>query len=107
MDPIQSLSVFDTVIELLKAFGLPGIILVIWYFDHRKIDAYRQIVRNDGRLLQDIHDALTLFIQSQARLEQKIDDNRFCPVLRAIQTDLGVFNLSFEKPPKQSAAVKG
>ncbi|MDP8256449.1 MAG: hypothetical protein P9M14_11935 [Candidatus Alcyoniella australis] len=82
MDPIQTVSAFDMALQVLKAFGLPGIILIIWYFDHRKIDAYRQMVKQDGQLLVEIRDALLMFTRETTRLQQMIHDNQFCPMVK-------------------------
>ncbi|MDP8255132.1 MAG: hypothetical protein P9M14_05240 [Candidatus Alcyoniella australis] len=82
MDAVQAASTFDMALQVLKAFGLPGIILIIWYFDHRKIDAYRQMVKQDGQLLVEIRDALLMFTREMTRLQQKVDDNQFCPMVK-------------------------
>ena len=88
---------FAAVVEIVKVLGLPGIIFVIWWFDHKKIQCYEKTMNKYHGLCkdykdlsekyckqsQDAMDTIVLNAQTLTRVEQKIENNRFCPLVRA------------------------
>jgi len=96
---------------IIGVMGTPGLVLIFWYIDHRKIEAIR---REDNKVIHDIlkeykedvrkvsnfyeknvrlveryeklSDELTEIIhlntQAQTKLVEKIENNMFCPVVR-------------------------
>jgi len=95
-------------IELVKAFGFPALLFIVWYVYHRaeneKWKIYLEQVKDDHakrfeefnriieqqeatrnqifKLLQDAIEATNYHSNIIARIEQKVDTNQFCPLVR-------------------------
>lgn len=77
------------ILPWMREVGLPGVILIIWYFDHRRIseienfsDTYRRLATEAGEREKSLLEAIQMNVACLSRLEQKINDNIFCPVVR-------------------------
>jgi hypothetical protein len=107
------------IVELVKAFGLPGLIMIIWWIDRRTIDnilsMYRdanakkdcdierrmdemrtmyennvELVRVTQKLAIDHKDVLLLVSQTMQRVCDDIRSNQFCPNVRLHKDAKGV-----------------
>jgi|Deesub1362A_J573_1020465.scaffolds.fasta_scaffold01454_4 hypothetical protein len=107
MDGIGSLKI----LEVVSQFGLPGVLLVIWYWSDRSrekmLQRYRddmqtilrtheqrmsemrqmyennvELVKDYRRLAMDQREVITLNTQTFTRLTDAIEKNQFCPMVR-------------------------
>ncbi len=69
--------------------GLPVILFVVWYYDHKKIAALESLAKAFKRLTEEshsreqvMHECTSMSIACLSRIEQKISDNTFCPIMR-------------------------
>ena len=76
-------------LDIIKTLGLPGLIFIIWWFDYKKIiemqkitEEYKDLCEKYCRMSEEQMEIITLNIQGLSRIEQKIEDNRFCPLVR-------------------------
>ncbi|MDY7036746.1 MAG: hypothetical protein SV375_11370 [Thermodesulfobacteriota bacterium] len=76
------MSILLNCIEIIKALGLPAIVFIIWYYDHKKINGLQEITKNYEKITEDLSNLIILNVQNLSRMEQKIDDNKFCPIIR-------------------------
>jgi hypothetical protein len=72
-----------------KEVGLPAIILIIWYFDHKRLNGFENLAKAFKRLAEESQDREKMVIETlqmnvacMSRMEQKIADNIFCPIVR-------------------------
>lgn len=99
------------VLELGTKLGITGLILIIWYFDrrdiqkvveeHRKetsdilakyaadVKEIRDMYRNNVNLVEgyesiakDLHNVVVLNIQHLQSMEDSVESNQYCPLLR-------------------------
>ncbi len=91
-----------------EKFGLPGLLLVLWYFDQRKTDkilvSYRQdmeeqreMYENNARLCEsymdvtkDLRDIVIMNTQGYQRMNDTITTNQYCPYVRLKKAAPGV-----------------
>lgn len=79
---MQEIKYLAEAISIIKALGLPAIIFIIWWFDHRKITALLATIQKDASFIKEAKELIAMMIRSQVRIEQKIDTNHFCPEVR-------------------------
>jgi hypothetical protein len=90
----------DALIKLAANFGIPGIVLVIWFFSDRShertLRQYREdmieqrrmyennveLVRQYTALAKDLKDVVMLNTQTITRLCDDVNRNQFCPMVR-------------------------
>lgn len=95
-------------VEVFKAFGFAGIIVVIWWIDSKNIkqvlDQYqkdmgevRQMYESNVRLVEkyetmatDLHDVVVMNTQAMTGLAKDVEDNQFCPMVRLQKKTQGV-----------------
>jgi hypothetical protein len=107
------------IIDLVSSFGIPGIIIIIWYFSEksheRTLRAYREdvqrtltqyheemieqrrmyennveLVKNCLDVSHNLKDVIILNTQSLTSLRDDINKNQFCPMVRLRKEALGV-----------------
>jgi hypothetical protein len=94
----------NLLIEIARIFGLPGLIVLIWYFDMRNLrrilDKYeadvheaRQMYNNNvilvksyQSLAQDLKDVVVMNTQAITQLCKDVEANQFCPIVRREQS---------------------
>jgi len=81
--------IINVILPWMREVGLPGVILVIWYFDHRRItdlenfvDAFKRLTGEAGEREKCMLEVIQMNVACLSRLEQKISDNTFCPIVR-------------------------
>lgn len=98
----------DTLLDVLQKFGPFGIVLVMWWFDMRAIrkvlDCYktdmaeiRRMYESNVKLVQayegmakDLKDVIIMNTQAFTRLDDDIEQNQFCPMVRLKKQAEGV-----------------
>jgi len=98
----------QSLLGVAEKFGLPGLLLVLWYFDQRKTDkilvAYRQdmeeqreMYENNARLCEsymdvtkDLRDIVIMNTQGYQRMDDKISTNQYCPYVRLKKQASGI-----------------
>lgn len=88
------------IMPIVTALGLPGLVLVFWFVDHRRYDEERKasekrfeavvrmyednilLVKGYERLAGDLANIIHLNTQMQTRLAEKIENNMNCPIVR-------------------------
>ena len=97
------------IIDLVRYVGVPAIILIIWWWDQRRFSLFKQMVQDYQKLqketlevIKETRDAIYLNVQGLSRMETKIDDNRFCPLVRA-----GIFNTKGGQCEPGKSGTKG
>lgn len=110
MGLIEGFSI-SAVLLIASVYGLPGLVLVFWYVDHRKMDRMRaedkehlntvlkayeddmhkmsrfyhsnvKLVENYEKLADDLSEIIHLNTQVQTQLVEQIKNNMFCPMVR-------------------------
>ena len=85
------------IIDLVRYVGVPAIILIIWWWDQRRFNLLKEMIQDYKALVEshqeqqkeaidairETRDAIYLNVQGMSRMETKIDNNRFCPIMRA------------------------
>lgn len=91
---------FSQVVTLASNLGVPGLVLVIWYFSdkshERTLKQYREDMIEQRQMYRDnvelvkayreiacsLRDLIVLNTQTMTRLCDKVDGNQFCPQVR-------------------------
>jgi hypothetical protein len=108
----------EFVIDIASRFGLAGAILVIWYFDGRRLDRSQEqhrkdvsevlsqyradmaeirrmyennvlLVKSYEKLAVDLHDVVIMNTQAFTHLAEDIEKNQFCPMVRLTKQSPG------------------
>ena len=73
---------------LIENIGFPALVFAIWYIYHQsQVKAFETIIQDNFEILKDLletnqyHAALLSRIES-SRIESKIDNNLWCPILK-------------------------
>ena len=77
MDIIQQLS------PLIENVGFPALIFLIWYIYHQsQVKAFELIINDNFEILKDLLETNQLHAALLSRIESKIDNNLWCPILK-------------------------
>ena len=86
---LDVIKLWEAFLSFLKIFGLPGALVVIWWLDHKRFSQfeellmqYRTLTENYMKIAEDYRETVFVNIQQLSRMEQKIDTNTFCPIIR-------------------------
>jgi len=81
-------------IEIVRVFGLPGIIFVIWWFDHKRINqlqanlkSYKNLCEKYCKMAEDQMEIISLNITSLSKIQQKLEDYKLCPLAQKEKKD--------------------
>ena len=90
----------SVVMSIVYVLGLPGLVMILWYVDHRRYDkilsVYKQdmaqvtrfyennvdLVKHYEKLASDLSSIIHLNTQVQTQLVEQIKHNMFCPIVR-------------------------
>jgi hypothetical protein len=88
------------VLQILSGFGLPGLVLFMWWWDSRKtmemLEQYREhmvkqerwyennveLVKAFNRICDNQQEVCLMVTSIMVRVEGKIDTNQYCPLVR-------------------------
>ena len=77
MDIIQQLS------PLIENVGFPALIFLIWYIYHQsQVKAFELIINDNFEILKDSLETNQFHAALLSRIESKIDNNLWCPILK-------------------------
>lgn len=77
MDIIQHLS------PLIENVGFPALIFLIWYIYHQsQVKAFELIINDNFEILKDLLETNQFHAALLSRIESKIDNNLWCPILK-------------------------
>jgi hypothetical protein len=77
MDIIQQLS------PLIENVGFPALIFLIWYIYHQsQVKAFELIINDNFEILKDLLETNQFHAALLSRIESKIDNNLWCPILK-------------------------
>lgn len=63
--------------------GFPALIFAIWYIYHQsQVKAFEQIIKNNFDILKDLLETNQYHAAILSRIESKIDNNLWCPILK-------------------------
>ncbi len=97
---LKQLGPIGIIVELIRLLGLPGVILVIWYFDGKRIDKIMDKYKKDlikmrtlvaktqeigkgyAQVASDLKDVIMLNTQAMTKIGDAIETNQFCPMVR-------------------------
>lgn len=79
-------------IDLVKYVGFPALIFIIWYLTHKSsmgifsqiLEAFKEDTERTYESLKDMLQTNQCTLTALVRIEQKIDHNTFCPLVRNI-----------------------
>ncbi len=70
-------------IELIKNIGFPAVIFAIWYIYHKsQVKTFEEIIKSNFEVLKDLLETNQYHAALLARIENKIDSNLWCPILK-------------------------
>jgi hypothetical protein len=90
----------DVLVKIATSLGLPGVIVIIWYFDRKDQDKtlkqypedmveQRQMYKDNVELVKtclatqkDLKDVVVLNTQQWCSTRELIESNQFCPMVR-------------------------
>jgi len=97
---LRQLGPLGILVELIRLLGLPGVILVIWYYDGKRIDKVMDKYKKDlikmtslvkktqgigkgyEQMAGDLKDVIMLTTQAMTKIGDAIETNQFCPMVR-------------------------
>ena len=63
--------------------GFPALIFAIWYIYHQsQVKAFEKIIQNNFEILKDLLETNQYHAALLSRIESKIDNNLWCPILK-------------------------
>ncbi len=76
------------IIELVKNVGFPAVIFAIWYIYHRsQAKIFEEVLKNNFSVLKDLLETNQEHTALLSRIENKIDANLWCPVIKKEVSD--------------------
>jgi len=90
----------SVMVSVVYVLGLPGLVMILWYVDHRRYDRILLIYKEDmaqvtrfyennvdlvkhyENLASDLSSIIHLNTQVQTQLVEQIKHNMFCPIVR-------------------------
>jgi hypothetical protein len=87
-------------VSVVYVLGLPGLVMILWYVDHRRTDKILSVYKRDmtqvtrfyennvdlvkhyENLANDLASIIHLNTQVQTQLVEQIKNNMFCPMVR-------------------------
>lgn len=68
---------------IIENIGFPALIFAIWYIYHQsQVKAFEKIIENNFSILKDLLETNQYHAAILSRIESKIDNNLWCPLLK-------------------------
>lgn len=73
----------DQFLPLIENVGFPALIFAIWYIYHQsQVKAFETIIENNFSILKDLLETNQYHAALLSRIESKMDNNLWCPILK-------------------------
>lgn len=77
------MEIFDQLSPFVENIGFPALIFAIWYIYHQaQVKAFEKIIQNNFEILKDLLETNQYHAALLSRIESKIDNNLWCPLLK-------------------------
>lgn len=77
------MDIFNQIIPFVESVGFPALIFAIWYIYHQsQVKAFELIVKDNFEILKELLETNQYHAAILSRVENKIDNNLWCPILK-------------------------
>ena len=77
------MDIFEQLSPFVENIGFPALIFAIWYIYHQaQVKAFEKIIQNNFEILKDLLETNQYHAALLSRIESKIDNNLWCPLLK-------------------------
>lgn len=77
------MDIYSQIIPFVESVGFPALIFAIWYIYHQsQVKAFELIVKDNFEILKDLLETNQYHAAILSRVENKIDNNLWCPILK-------------------------
>ena len=77
------MEIFEQLSPLMETIGFPALIFAVWYIYHQsQVESFKQIIQNNFEILKDLLETNQYHVALLSRIENKIDNNLWCPILK-------------------------
>ena len=79
----SNMEIFEQLSPFVENIGFPALIFAIWYIYHQaQVKAFEKIIQNNFEILKDLLETNQYHAAILSRIESKIDNNLWCPILK-------------------------
>jgi len=79
----EYLWIYLNLTPFIENVGFPALIFAIWYIYHQaQVKAFEKIIQNNFEILKDLLETNQYHAALLSRIESKIDNNLWCPLLK-------------------------
>ena len=73
----------NQILPLCESIGFPALVFAIWYIYHQsQVKAFELIIQDNFEILKDLLETNQYHAALLSRIESKIDNNFWCPILK-------------------------
>ena len=73
----------NQITPFIEDVGFPALIFLIWYIYHQaQVKSFEKIIQNNFEILKDLLETNQYHAALLSRIESKIDNNLWCPILK-------------------------
>lgn len=77
------MDIYSQIIPFVESVGFPALIFAIWYIYHQsQVKAFELIVKDNFEILKELLETNQYHAAILSRVENKIDNNLWCPILK-------------------------
>ncbi|MBQ4114014.1 MAG: hypothetical protein IKB70_13295 [Bacilli bacterium] len=77
------MEIFEQLTPFVESVGFPALIFAIWYLYHQShIKTFTKIIENNFAILKELLETNQYHTAILSRMESKIDNNLYCPILK-------------------------
>lgn len=77
------MDVLTQISPLVESIGFPALVFAIWYIYHQaQVRSFEKIIQNNFEILRDLLETNQYHAAILSRIESKIDNNLWCPILK-------------------------
>ena len=77
------MDMINELVPVIENIGFPAIIFAVWYIYHQaQVKAFEKIIQNNFDILKDLLETNQYHAALLSRIENKIDNNLWCPILK-------------------------
>ena len=77
------MDILNLLSPILENMGLPALMFLVWYVYHNsQVKAINKIIKNNFEILKQMLEVNQKHTETLSRIENKIDNNLWCPILK-------------------------